>query len=70
MQKTELKLQIANQLADAIAERYGYRHDKALSLATSASWWNKNLTTEQLEILSLDNLKADVFPEIDNKEIL
>lgn len=65
----KLREQIANQLAERIEKKYGFRWNKCVDLATSASWWNKNYPIEDLATIDIDELADEVFKQIDNDEI-
>lgn len=61
--------QIANQLAERIEKKYGFRWNKCVDLATSTSWWFKDYTVDELTAIDIDGLAAEVFKQIDNDEI-
>lgn len=64
----KLREQIANQLAERIEQKYGYRWNKCIDLATSASWWYKDYTLDDLATINIEELMDEVCKEIDNGE--
>ena len=64
-----IKEKITTQLATHIEQKYGFRWGKCVDLATSASWWFRDYTINELSTISIDDLKAEVFRQIDNDEI-
>lgn len=65
----KLREQIANQLAERIEKKYGFRWNKCVDLATSNSWWFKDYTVDELSAIDIDGLLAEVFKQIDNNEM-
>lgn len=64
-----MKDAIVVEIAKHIEKKYGFRWDKCVDLTTSASWWYKNYTIDELSAISIDYLVAEVFKQIDNNEI-
>lgn len=64
-----MKDAIAVEIAKHIEKKYGERWIKCVDLAMSASWWQKVYTVDDLSAISIDELVAEVFKQIDNGEI-
>ena len=64
-----MKDAIAVEIAKHIENKYGERWIKCVDLAMSASWWQKVYTVDDLSAISIDELVAEVFKQIDNGEI-
>lgn len=64
-----MKDAIAVEIAKRIEKKYGERWIKCVDLAMSASWWQKSYTVDELDNISIDELIAEVFRQIDNGEI-
>lgn len=65
----KLREQIANQLAERIEQKYGFRWYKCVDLAMSASWWQKDYTIDDLKVINIDELVKKVFKEINSDVI-
>lgn len=61
-----MKDTIVNEIAKYIEEK---RYAQCVDLAMSASWWQKDYTAEELVDISIDELVAEVFKQINNDEI-
>lgn len=65
-----MKDAIVVEIAKHIEKKYGFRQEKCVGLAMSASWWQKSYTVDDLANINIDELAADVFKQIDNDEIM
>ncbi len=69
IQFLEKKLAMANKMAEEIQERYGFRYEKCFSLAIQASWMKRVNDEESLAALNPEELKEEIFKEIDTNII-
>ena len=65
-----MKDTIVVEIAKHVKKKYGCNWTKCVDLAMSASWWQKDYTAEELVDISIDELVADVFKQIENDSIL
>lgn len=76
--KSEKDLEVINLMKDTIVveiakhvkKKYGFYWTKCVDLAMSASWWQKDYIIDDLTAISIDELVADVFKQIENDSIL
>lgn len=64
-----MKDAIVVEIAKHIDKKCGFFWIKCVELAMSASWWHKDYTIDDLANINIGNLVAQVFKQIDNKEI-
>lgn len=59
------KFQATTILSDKITEKYGFRHEKSMSLVLQSAWWNGLGDKTSIDPKEIDTIAQSIFQQID-----
>ena len=63
------KFQILQIVSDKITEKYGFRHEKSMSLVLQSAWWHGLGDKSSIDPKEIEDIAQSIFQQIDRREI-
>ena len=63
------KFQILQIVSDKITEKYGFRHEKSMSLVLQSAWWHGLGDKSCIDPKEIEVIAQSIFQQIDRGEI-